>query len=111
MRAGVWATLGDVRMTAALEGLGFDWVGIDAQHGHHDDRSVRDILSLRREPKATILVRVAANDPTLIGRALDAGADGVIVPTGEHSRRGCCRGRGRASPAEGWPKLGAARRL
>jgi 4-hydroxy-2-oxoheptanedioate aldolase len=80
MHAGVWATLGDVRMTAALEGLGFDWVGIDAQHGHHDDRSVRDILSLRREPKATILVRVAANDPALIGRALDAGADGVIVP-------------------------------
>ena len=80
MHAGVWATLGDVRMTAALEGLGFDWVGIDAQHGHHDDRSIRDILSLRREPKATILVRVAANDLTLIGRALDAGADGVIVP-------------------------------
>ncbi len=80
MRAGVWATLGDVRTTAALEGLGFDWVGIDAQHGHHDDRSIRDILSLRREPKATMLVRVAANDATLIGRALDAGADGVIVP-------------------------------
>ena len=80
MRAGIWATLGGVRMTAALEGLGFDWVGIDAQHGHHDDRSIRDIMSLRREPRATVLVRVAANDATLIGRALDAGADGVIVP-------------------------------
>ena len=80
MRAGIWATLGDVRLTAALEGLGFDWVGIDAQHGHHDDRSIRDILSLRREPRATVLVRVVANDPTVIGRALDAGADGVIVP-------------------------------
>jgi 4-hydroxy-2-oxoheptanedioate aldolase len=80
MHAGVWASHGGVRLTAALEGLGFDWVGIDAQHGHHDDRSIRDILSLRREPKATVLVRVAANDPTMIGRALDAGADGVIVP-------------------------------
>ena len=80
MRAGIWASFGGVRLTAALEGLGFDWVGIDAQHGHHDDRSIRDILSLRREPRATVLVRVAANDATLIGRALDAGADGVIVP-------------------------------
>ena len=80
MRAGVWASLGGVRLTAALEALGFDWIGIDAQHGHHDDRSIRDILSLRREPRATVLVRVAANDATLIGRALDAGADGVIVP-------------------------------
>lgn len=80
MRAGIWASLGGVRLTSALEGLGFDWIGIDAQHGHHDDRSIRDILSLRRERRATVLVRVAANDATLIGRALDAGADGVIVP-------------------------------
>ncbi len=80
MKSGVWASFGGVRLTAALEGLGFDWVGIDAQHGHHDDRSIRDILSLRREHRATVLVRVAANDATMIGRALDAGADGVIVP-------------------------------
>ena len=80
MRAGIWASFGGVRLTAALESLGFDWVGIDAQHGHHDDRSIRDILSLRREPRATVLVRVAANNAPLIGRALDAGADGVIVP-------------------------------
>ncbi|WP_253904359.1 aldolase/citrate lyase family protein, partial [Arthrobacter sp. Br18] len=79
-KSGVWATLGDARTTAELEHAGFDWLGLDAQHGHFDDRSVREVFALRRNPLATVLVRVAANNPTLIGRALDAGADGVIVP-------------------------------
>ncbi|WP_253908639.1 aldolase/citrate lyase family protein, partial [Arthrobacter sp. H41] len=87
-RSGVWVTLGDARTAAELEHTGFDWLGLDAQHGHFDDRSLRDLFALRRDPLATVLVRVAANDPTLIGRALDAGADGVIVPlidTAEHA--------------------------
>lgn len=80
VHAGVWATLGDARTTLALERAGFDWVGVDAQHGHFDDAGLRDLFALRRGTAAPVLVRVAANDPTAIGRALDAGADGVIVP-------------------------------
>lgn len=80
VRAGVWATLGDARTTLALERAGFAWVGVDAQHGHFDDAAVRGLFALRHEPSAPVLVRVAANDPVLIGRALDAGADGVVVP-------------------------------
>lgn len=80
MRAGVWAALGDARTTLALERAGFGWVGLDAQHGHFDDASLRGFFALRHEKSAPVLVRVAANDLTLIGRALDSGADGVIVP-------------------------------
>ncbi|WP_424347702.1 HpcH/HpaI aldolase family protein [Kocuria sp. CH-021] len=80
VRAGVWATLGEARTVLALERAGFDWVGVDAQHGHFDDAAVRGLFALRRAPSAPVLVRVAANDLTLIGRALDAGADGVVVP-------------------------------
>ncbi|MFI7742848.1 HpcH/HpaI aldolase/citrate lyase family protein [Kocuria rhizosphaericola] len=80
VRAGVWATLGDVRTALALERAGFGWMGVDAQHGHFDDAAVRGLFALRRDPSVPVLVRVAANDPTLIGRALDAGADGVVVP-------------------------------
>jgi len=78
--SGVWATLGEPRTTVELAGGGFDWVCLDAQHGHFDDAALRAVFSLRRDPAATVLVRVAAPDPTLIGRALDVGADGVIVP-------------------------------
>ncbi|MHA7239850.1 HpcH/HpaI aldolase family protein [Arthrobacter sp. TMS1-12-1] len=77
---GAWATLGEPRLTAELARSGLGWVGLDAQHGHFDDRSLRDTLGRRAADSAVLLVRVAANDAALIGRALDAGADGVIVP-------------------------------
>lgn len=77
---GAWATLGEPRLTAELARSGFGWVALDAQHGHFDDRSLRDALGGRTADMAPMLVRVAANDAALIGRALDAGADGVIVP-------------------------------
>lgn len=80
VRLGVWAMLGEPRTTAELERSGLDWVVLDAQHGHFDDRAVRETLALRRERLVPVLVRVRDNDAGLIGRALDAGADGVIVP-------------------------------
>ncbi|MGN6742894.1 MAG: aldolase/citrate lyase family protein [Amnibacterium sp.] len=80
VRFGVWATLGEPRTAAALTRSGLDWVALDAQHGHFDDRAVRETLALRPDHGAPVLVRVRANDAGLIGRPLDAGADGVIVP-------------------------------
>lgn len=77
---GVWATLGEPRLANALAAAGLGWVGLDAQHGHFDDRGLRDTLGRRSAGDAPMLVRVAANDAALIGRALDAGADGVVVP-------------------------------
>ena len=77
---GAWATLGEPRLTLELARSGVGWVGLDAQHGHFDDRSLRDALALRAADAAPMLVRVAANDAALIGRALDAGSDGVVVP-------------------------------
>jgi 4-hydroxy-2-oxoheptanedioate aldolase len=72
--------LGEARTTAALEHSGFDWVLLDQQHGHFDDAAVRATFALRREHHVPMLVRPDANRADLIGRALDAGADGVIVP-------------------------------
>ncbi|MBG6182268.1 4-hydroxy-2-oxoheptanedioate aldolase [Arthrobacter sp. CAN_A214] len=111
-KPGVWVTLGEPRTAAELEHAGFDWLGLDAQHGHFDDRALRDSFALRRDREATVLVRVAANDPTLIGRALDAGADGVIVPlvdTAEHAESAVAaahyppRGRRSWGPLPGTP--------
>ena len=84
-RLGVWAMLGEPRTTAALEGAGFDWVLLDQQHGHFDDAAVRATFDLRREHRVPMLVRPRANAVDLVGRALDAGADGVIVPLVERA--------------------------
>ena len=86
-RSGLWSTLGEARTTAELARVGFDWIGLDAQHGHFDDRALRDSLARRRSDGPQFLVRVLANDAGLIGRALDAGADGVIVPMVESAEQ------------------------
>ncbi|XVX20606.1 HpcH/HpaI aldolase family protein [Actinomycetota bacterium] len=88
-RLGVWSSLGEPRVAVELGRTGFDWVCLDAQHGIHDDRTVRETIERRRDGDAPIVVRVLDNSPAHIGRALDAGADGVIVPMvqdGEQAR-------------------------
>lgn len=62
---------------------GFDYLYLDQQHGVGGLGSPVDLLRATARTGTTPLVRVAANDPVLIGRALDVGAEGVIVPTVE----------------------------
>lgn len=58
---------------------GYDYVGFDAQHGYLDDAAIAGMLrELENVPIATA-VRLPTADPAPIGRALDAGADAVII--------------------------------
>lgn len=75
---GGWALLGP-STAAALALSEADWVGVDAQHGSFDAAAVEQALRLI-EPGRDVLVRVPVSSPEWIGRALDAGARGVIVP-------------------------------
>ncbi|WP_297550808.1 aldolase/citrate lyase family protein [Amycolatopsis sp.] len=60
--------------------VGHDYVCLDQQHGIVDDANlVASILAISAGGSAP-LVRVAANEPSLISKALDCGAAGVIVP-------------------------------
>ncbi len=81
---GAWSGLGTPVAASIMAGLGADWLVLDAQHGLYDDRSVVDSLGALLPPRpgrtSRIVVRVQANDEALIGRALDSGASGVLVP-------------------------------
>lgn len=59
---------------------GFDVVIIDCQHGQVGDSDLTDLIRILERDAVPAVVRVARNTPYLIGRALDAGAAGVIVP-------------------------------
>lgn len=78
MKRGVWLGFGEPNSATVLMHAGFDWVCLDAQHGSFDDAAVRACLT--RAGETPVLVRVLANQPWFISRALDAGAAGVIVP-------------------------------
>jgi 4-hydroxy-2-oxoheptanedioate aldolase len=80
---GAWVMLGDTVAVEALSGLGFDWIGLDGQHGlfgHERTIALTQAAALGGTP---VLIRVASHDAATIGHALDAGAEGVIVPAVE----------------------------
>jgi len=78
---GYWMTLDSPGLAERLAGVGFDYVVLDAQHGELDGRAqAAALIAIDAASGASGLVRVEANQATPIGRALDSGAAGVIVP-------------------------------
>jgi 4-hydroxy-2-oxoheptanedioate aldolase len=78
---GYWTVLDAPVATERVARAGYDYIGIDAQHGLMGyDGVLRNLMAVDAAHAAAGIVRVAANDPVCIGQALDAGALGVIVP-------------------------------
>jgi len=77
---GGWVT-GDSENVIAMFGrLGYDYVGIDTQHTPLNDAQAAVLVRRLANAPYAVIVRVSKNDPAIIGRILDAGADGIIVP-------------------------------
>jgi 4-hydroxy-2-oxoheptanedioate aldolase len=77
---GYWSALDAPVATERIARLGYDYVCLDGQHGYLGYPGMLGALLAISSAGGTGLVRVEANDITPIGRALDAGAGGVIVP-------------------------------
>jgi 2-keto-3-deoxy-L-rhamnonate aldolase RhmA len=106
---GLWVTLDSASVTEMAVALGLDWVVIDAEHGHLDWKEVVEHLRAAVRSETTALVRVAALDRGLIKRALDVGADGVVIPwveTEDELRQAVAFSR---YPPEGCRGIGAER--
>jgi 4-hydroxy-2-oxoheptanedioate aldolase len=79
---GAWSMLGTPAAASVMARIGADWLVLDAQHGLYDDRSIVESLALLTAAGLadSVHVRVPHNSASWIGRALDAGAGGVIIP-------------------------------
>lgn len=77
---GLACALGNAQIAEEFAMAGFDFIYIDQQHGLTSQDSLTEMLRAIAPSETTPLVRVAQNDSALIGQALDAGAEGVIVP-------------------------------
>ena len=71
-----------------LAGLGFDYLIVDMEHGSLDLSRARETILAARACGVAPLVRVAEPQYSLVTRALDAGAEGIVLPRVE-SRRQC----------------------
>jgi 2-dehydro-3-deoxyglucarate aldolase/4-hydroxy-2-oxoheptanedioate aldolase len=77
---GLWITLESPSICEMAVALGLDWVTIDAEHGHLDWKELVEHVRAAVRSDTVVLIRVAENSPALIKRALDIGADGVVIP-------------------------------
>ena len=77
---GLWVTLEAPSVTEMAVALGLDWVVIDAEHGHLDWKEIVEHLRATVRSDTVALVRIAELNQGLIKRALDIGADGVVIP-------------------------------
>jgi 4-hydroxy-2-oxoheptanedioate aldolase len=77
---GIFVSSASGLVAEIVGGLGFDWVLVDLQHGENNLGNLGGLLQAVSTTGATPFVRVPVNDPMQIGRALDLGAYGVIVP-------------------------------
>jgi 2-dehydro-3-deoxyglucarate aldolase/4-hydroxy-2-oxoheptanedioate aldolase len=106
---GLWVTLESPSITEIAVALGLDWVVIDAEHGHLDWKEIMEHLRATVRSDTVALVRIACLDGALIKRALDIGADGVVVPwveSAEQFRQAVSFAR---YPLEGLRGIGAER--
>ncbi|WP_153397617.1 HpcH/HpaI aldolase family protein [Ornithinicoccus halotolerans] len=77
---GAWVLAPSPYVAEALAAAGVDYVCLDMQHGMLDYVDVVPMVAAVHARGAVPIVRVPAGAPWLIGKVLDAGAGGVIVP-------------------------------
>jgi 4-hydroxy-2-oxoheptanedioate aldolase len=59
---------------------GFDWVLLDLEHGAGGEEQIRDVVPAAGSYEVPTVVRVESGERIRIGRALDCGAAGIMLP-------------------------------
>jgi 2-keto-3-deoxy-L-rhamnonate aldolase RhmA len=77
---GAWLTVANPVIAEIMAGAGFDWVLIDTEHGGFGDEGLQTCLIAFNGSPTVPMVRVGWNDAVMIKRALDMGADGILIP-------------------------------
>jgi 4-hydroxy-2-oxoheptanedioate aldolase len=106
---GGWCSIGSSYVAELLGSCGFDWICIDLQHGFASLDSVLPMVQAAALTRTPALVRVPRLDAGLIGRALDAGAAGVIIPMINSAAQARAAAAACRYPPEGIRSWGPAR--
>lgn len=77
---GMWCSLADPYSAEIVSGAGFDWLLLDTEHSHADIATVLSQLQAVAPYPCSPVVRPPANDPVVIKRLLDVGAQSLLIP-------------------------------
>jgi 4-hydroxy-2-oxoheptanedioate aldolase len=77
---GAWASLASPGSAELLGRAGYDWVVVDMEHGYTTESELLAHLTAIEGSGSVALVRPQSGERLRIGRALDMGAAGIVVP-------------------------------
>lgn len=77
---GSWISFGFTQTCEIMAKANFEWLVVDMEHTAINDNKCLNLIQIIENNGISPLVRVGANNPLLIKRAMDAGAHGIIVP-------------------------------
>ena len=77
---GTWCVIPSPIVIDIICSAGLDFVIIDAEHGHLDWKDINSHIRAALRSDTVVLVRIAERSTTLSKRALDIGADGIVIP-------------------------------
>lgn len=77
---GLWSSLASPYAASVIAGAGFDWICLDAEHAPADLETTLAQLQAMAGAAATPVVRPPWNDPVLLKRYLDVGAQSFVIP-------------------------------
>ncbi len=77
---GAWASLASPGSAELMGRAGLDWVVVDLEHGNTTESELLAHLTAIEASGSVALVRPPSGERLRIGRALDLGAAGIVVP-------------------------------
>jgi 4-hydroxy-2-oxoheptanedioate aldolase len=78
--AGIWCGIPQPQVAGILATAGLDFVFLDCEHGSWDFASLEGAILACEDGGACAIVRAPGPDGFFVQRALDLGADGIVVP-------------------------------
>ena len=77
---GIWSCLSSNIVAEILSVVGFDWIVVDMEHSPNDIQEVLVQLQIIQGFNSEPVVRVPWNEPVMVKRVLDMGAQTILFP-------------------------------
>ena len=77
---GAWSSLDSPGSAELMGRAGLDWIVVDLEHGYATETSLMAHLTAIEVGGAVALVRPPSGERLRVGRALDLGAAGIVIP-------------------------------
>jgi len=110
LQVGLWCTIPGGFVAEALAGAGYDWLLFDTEHSPGDPLTVLPQLQAAAAYPVAAVVRPASNDPVLIKRFLDLGAQTLLIPYVQNEAEANLAARAMLYPPHGFRGVSALTR-